>query len=217
MEYVIGNIKGPQGPEGPRGPQGPEGPQGKVGKDGAAGPKGDTGPAGPAGKDGAVGPAGPKGDTGPAGPKGDTGPAGPKGEQGVRGKTGATGPKGDTGPAGPVGSPGIGSVLLWENASPDSAFPGQNIPFGIRSLKIGDIIIILCNSGTPIIMTYFKDGISNAVTKPFASDFNRREFAVHSTYVHVDNCNEYKYTGGVKNGTNNYLIPQAILMVERKQ
>ena len=119
MEYVIGNIKGPQGPEGPRGPQGPEGPQGKVGKDGA------------------VGPAGPKGDTGPAGPKGNTGPAGPKGEQGVRGKTGATGPKGDTGPAGP----GVESILLWENASPESDFPKQKIA-NINNLHNQDAIII---------------------------------------------------------------------------
>lgn len=55
---LIGNIKGPQGIQGPQGergiqgPAGPVGPQGEKGDAGAQGPKGDkgaTGPQGPAG------------------------------------------------------------------------------------------------------------------------------------------------------------------------
>ena len=65
------NIRGPEGPQGPKGDTGEQGPQGE------------TGPQGPAGADGAkgdTGPQGPKGDTGPQGPKGDTGPQGPAGD-----------------------------------------------------------------------------------------------------------------------------------------
>lgn len=56
---LIGNIKGPQGIQGPKGdrgiqgPQGPAGPQGEKGDTGAQGPKGDKGTTG------AQGPAGP--------------------------------------------------------------------------------------------------------------------------------------------------------------
>lgn len=50
--------RGPQGEEGPRGPQGTQGPQGEPGVAGPQGPKGDQGPVGPAGSDGAQGPAG---------------------------------------------------------------------------------------------------------------------------------------------------------------
>lgn len=56
---LIGNIKGPQGIQGPKGergiqgPQGPAGPQGEKGDTGAQGPKGDKGATG------AQGPAGP--------------------------------------------------------------------------------------------------------------------------------------------------------------
>lgn len=50
--------QGPQGAEGPQGPQGIQGPQGEPGVTGPQGPKGEQGPAGPAGSDGAQGPAG---------------------------------------------------------------------------------------------------------------------------------------------------------------
>lgn len=59
---LIGNIKGPQGIQGPKGDAGPQGIQG---------PKGDTGPQGAKGE---VGPAGP---TGPQGPQGIQGPMSP--------------------------------------------------------------------------------------------------------------------------------------------
>ena len=56
---LIGNIKGPQGIQGPKGDTGPQGIQG---------PKGDTGPAGPKGATGATGPQGPQGPQGIQGP-----------------------------------------------------------------------------------------------------------------------------------------------------
>ena len=56
---LIGNIKGPQGIQGPKGDTGPQGIQG---------PKGDTGPAGPKGETGSVGPQGPQGPQGIQGP-----------------------------------------------------------------------------------------------------------------------------------------------------
>jgi hypothetical protein len=62
----VGNIRGPQGVQGPQG---------------AAGAKGEQGVAGPAGPQGAAGPTGPQGETGPTGPRGETGPTGAPGTQ----------------------------------------------------------------------------------------------------------------------------------------
>lgn len=96
----IGNIKGPQGNQGPKGDTGAQGPKGDTG---AQGPKGDTGAQGVQGPTGAQGP---KGDTGAQGPQGKQGvqgvqgPTGATGPKGETGATGATGPKGDTGPQG---------------------------------------------------------------------------------------------------------------------
>lgn len=78
LKFSFKNLRGPQGPQGPKGDTG------------AQGPKGDTGAQGPAGEDGApgaTGPQGPQGETGPQGQKGDTGNTGP---QGPKGDTGAT-------------------------------------------------------------------------------------------------------------------------------
>ena len=61
---LIGNIKGPQGPQGIQGETGPQGLQGI---------QGETGPQGPQGIQGE---------------KGDTGPQGPQGIQGVKGESG---------------------------------------------------------------------------------------------------------------------------------
>lgn len=88
QKILLGNIKGPtgpQGPTGPTGPQGEQGPRGENGLTGATGPKGDTGSQGPKGD------TGPVGATGPTGPKGDTGATGPQGPQGVKGDTGHRG------------------------------------------------------------------------------------------------------------------------------
>ncbi|KAA8726938.1 ExeM/NucH family extracellular endonuclease [Corynebacterium phocae] len=51
----LGNVVGPQGPQGNTGPAGPQGPQGNTGPAGPQGPQGNTGPAGPQGPQGAPG------------------------------------------------------------------------------------------------------------------------------------------------------------------
>lgn len=114
--------------------RGPEGPAGPKGDTGATGPKGDTGATGPAGADGEDGAQGPKGDTGATGPAGADGAPGADGAdgasayevavadgfvgtedewlaslvgpQGPQGDTGATGPAGADGATGPQGDPG---------------------------------------------------------------------------------------------------------------
>ena len=91
----LGQVVGPQGPQGATGPQGPEGATGPQGPEGATGPQG---PEGPRGATGPQGPEGPQGATGPQGPQGATGPQGPQGIQG------------EQGPVGPQGTPGVNGV-----------------------------------------------------------------------------------------------------------
>lgn len=88
-DFLIGNIKGPQGNVGP---QGPKGEQGQIGPTGPAGPKGDPGQTGPTGPQGKQGIQGIQGPSGPTGPQGKTGPAGPKGDPGQTGPQGPAGP-----------------------------------------------------------------------------------------------------------------------------
>ena len=57
-EFDLGNVMGPQGPQGPRGPQGEQGPRGPQGEQGIQGPRGEQGVQGPQGIQG------PKGDKG---------------------------------------------------------------------------------------------------------------------------------------------------------
>ena len=57
-EFDLGNVIGPQGPQGLRGPQGVQGPQGPQGEQGVQGPRGEQGARGPQGLQG------PKGDKG---------------------------------------------------------------------------------------------------------------------------------------------------------
>ena len=110
----VGQIQGPQGPQGAPGPQGPVG---------ATGPQGPIGPAGPQGPQGATGLQGPVGLTGPQGSQG------PQGETGAQGPVGATGPQGPQGPQGPAGQDGTGVQIIGTVAStndlPNSASPGD--------------------------------------------------------------------------------------------
>lgn len=57
-EFDLGNVMGPQGPQGPRGLQGVQGPRGPQGEQGLQGPRGEQGIQGPRGEQG------PKGDKG---------------------------------------------------------------------------------------------------------------------------------------------------------
>lgn len=123
----IGQIVGPEGPQGETGPTGQVGPTGvggSTGSKGATGEKGQdgqstmtgsTGPSGCTGDRGESGVAGERGETGytgASGPTGDTGPTGERGDKGDTGETGASGPtgvrgdKGDTGETGASGPTG---------------------------------------------------------------------------------------------------------------
>ena len=110
----VGQIQGPQGPQGAPGPQGPVG---------ATGPQGATGSAGPQGPQGIPGPQGEQGLPGPAGPQG---PQGPQGEMGTPGQAGPQGPQG---PQGPAGQDGTGVQIIGTvptvNDLPASADPGD--------------------------------------------------------------------------------------------
>src|SRR5262245_18522844 len=67
MATLVGNIRGPAGPQGSDGDTGPAGPQGNTGpqgEPGLTGPQGNTGPAGPTGSAGPMGPVGPPGPAG---------------------------------------------------------------------------------------------------------------------------------------------------------
>ena len=158
---VIGNILGPEGPQGEQGPPGEPGLPGTPGADGAPGPAGEPGPAGADGPQGPIGATGPKGDPGSdgvqgppgadgaTGPKGDTGDPGPQGitgAQGPVGATGATGPKGDTGAQGPKGDPGAqgiqgpkGDTGATGPAGTYTAGTGITIASGTLSVDTGTI------------------------------------------------------------------------------
>lgn len=126
--FVIWNIKGPAGPQGPAGPKGASGlpgPAGPPGLTGPAGPTGATGPAGPRGAQGLAGATGPAGPAGPIGLTGLTGPAGPAGPQGLAGPQGVPGPAGPIGLAGPQGPAGAQGL-----AGPQGV-PGPAGPIGL--------------------------------------------------------------------------------------
>lgn len=65
-KILLGNIKGPQGEQGPPGKDGARGEQGPPGEDGARGPQGEQGPQGERGERGEQGPAGEDGADGNA-------------------------------------------------------------------------------------------------------------------------------------------------------
>jgi hypothetical protein len=103
----VGQIVGPQGPQGI---QGATGPQGETGPTGPQGIKGDTGDQGPQGVQGETGPQGEQGIQGIQGVQGEVGPqgeTGPQGEQGIQGVQGDQGIQGIQGEIGPQGQQGI--------------------------------------------------------------------------------------------------------------
>ena len=94
-EVNLGNVIGPEGPQGETGPQGPQGETGPQGPQGEQGIQGETGPQGPQGEQGIQGETGPQGPQGEQGIQGETGPQGPQGERGIQGETGPQGPPGE--------------------------------------------------------------------------------------------------------------------------
>jgi len=151
----LGNVVGPEGPQGETGPQGPQGIQGETGPQGPQGIQGETGPQGPQGIQGETGPQGPQGiqgETGPQGPQGIQGETGPQGATGATGATGpqgpqgATGATGATGPQGPQGATGAAGSAIWTSSAapttPNYTFNKSALsgPTGFTP-KIGDLIV----------------------------------------------------------------------------
>ena len=122
---LTGNIKGPQGTQGPIGLTGP------AGATGAQGPIGLTGPAGATGATGAQGPIGLTGPAGAVGATGSTGPIGLTGPAGATGATGAQGPIGLTGPAGAIGATGATGPIGLTGPAGAAGATGAQGPIGL--------------------------------------------------------------------------------------
>jgi hypothetical protein len=125
----VGDLAGPQGPQGVAGPAGPKGDTGPQGPKGDTGPQGAQGLAGADGAQGAIGLTGPQGAKGDKGDKGDTGPMGATGAQGAVGLTGPQGAKGDKGDTGPMGATGPAGLTGPQGAKGDK---GDTGPMGAQ-------------------------------------------------------------------------------------
>ena len=101
----LGNVVGPEGPQGETGPQGPQGIQGETGPQGPQGIQGETGPQGATGATGATGPQGPQGATGAAGSAIWTSSAAPTTPNYTFNKSALSGPTGFT--------PKIGDLIVY--------------------------------------------------------------------------------------------------------
>lgn len=127
----IGQIRGPQGPQGLVGKDsyvpGPQGPKGFQGDQGVPGPQGHQGSKGEKGDTGSQGPKGDQGIPGPQGNIGLTGHVGQTGAQGIQGVKGDEGPRGERGYKGEQGE---GIHLKGEKSENDiyaltTAIPGD--------------------------------------------------------------------------------------------
>ena len=137
----VGNIQGPQGPQGAEGVQGPQGDQGADGAQGAEGsqgPQGENGADGEQGPQGAEGVQGPQGDQGaegaqgPQGDQGAEGAQGPQGLEGAQGEVGAQGPQGDQGADGEQGPQGAEGV---QGPQGDKGDEGAQGPQGVEGAQ----------------------------------------------------------------------------------
>ena len=179
----LGQLQGPQGPQGiqgiqgpkgdtgaagPKGDTGPQGIQGPQGETGPQGPKGDTGEQGPPGAQGIQGLQGPQGETGPQGPKGDTGETGPQGPKGDTGDTGPQGPKGDTGDTGPQGIQGVQGIQ--GETGPQGPQGIQGVP-GVDGKSAYQSAVENGYSGTETAFNEALSEISEFATKTYVNDY----------------------------------------------
>lgn len=100
-----GELRGPQGLDGPAGDDGEQGRAGLDGQDGRTGSEGPRGERGERGPEGDQGEKGDQGDKGERGEKGEVGARGERGEKGERGGKGE-GERGERGLAGKDGEDG---------------------------------------------------------------------------------------------------------------
>ena len=207
--FDIGQLVGPEGPEGATGPRGATGAQGIQGD---VGPQGDgftggsynssTGVVQFTSDDGlgfatldlrgATGPQGLKGD------KGDIGNTGPQGGQGIQGVKGDKGDKGDTGNTGAQGSTG-----------PTGTFsPGASINSGditateitVNGDKLGPVAITLSGYNATIDGTYtLQPYVGFIGNRP---DTNRDFITTNPTYQ----TPVYRKSGGPSTRTYDYFI-----------
>ncbi|MEL7251914.1 MAG: tail fiber domain-containing protein [Bacteroidota bacterium] len=151
----VGQIQGPQGPQGVPGAQGPQG---------ATGPSGPQGQAGMTGLQGNPGPQGPTGNTGPIGPQGEQGPAGPQGLPGPQGVSGPVGPQGEQGVAGPQGPAGSYTAGAGININGDQiSATDASATNELQSLSLNGEELNLSNGGGTVDLS----GLSSELVLPF--------------------------------------------------
>lgn len=173
---VKNGSKGSQGVKGDTGTKGDKGDKGEKGDTGEQGPKGDTGDTGPQGPQGIQGPQGPQGEQGLQGPQGPQGPAVPLVQTTGTSTTSAMSQnavseqlnqlKSDL-----VANLGLKMDLLWENASPTSAFSPQTISLdlskyqrcyliikGWKDINYYNSVIIEKGFNTYVLAEYYVDG-----------------------------------------------------------
>lgn len=229
---------GPKGDDGEPGATGPAGPAGPTGPQGPQGEQGETGPAGPAGPTGPQGPKGDTGDTGPTGPQGPTGPAGPGVASG--GSAGqvlakASGTDYDTEWINPPDPSGFVSyaeaqtlttaeqtqareninsmsrlVLLWENASPTSAFQPQTIT--VQGASAYDFLVFVYyadnNALTVLPVCLCPMGGGAYVSGGFAGTMCRRYSTMNGDNIWFSAANQV--SGTAPSNLQNAIIPRTI-------
>ncbi len=177
----LGQIMGPQGPQGETGPVGP------------AGPAGERGPAG------AVGPQGPQGERGPQGlqgVKGDTGATGPQGLKGDTGATGPQGPKGDTGPQGATGSPGAAGQSAYQQAVA-AGYTGTEAQFYAALVQLKNAPFLPL-SGGKVTGPFDVDAADDEISIETGSSGNDHDINMRSSaYINLHSAYGFEVWGGL--------------------
>ncbi len=167
----VGQIQGPQGPQGVPGAVGPQGATGPQGLTGLQGPQGNVGPQGP---QGLTGPTGPQGATGV---QGEEGPAGPQGIPGPQGPQGPTGPQGPAGPAGNY-TAGAGIQINGDEISATDASSTNEL----QTLSLNGSQLSLSDGGGNVDLSTLSSGLS----LPY---FAEQQETTALLYLHNQNTN----------------------------